>query len=105
MVGSDVSLSCSYKRSAALSQFVIHRGLIISVMQVSKVYCGSVRLFILLLLGSNLESRPLREGEVRGLGNTASFWLRAHSFSLQAVFCAMFYFAAVALYEGVLMVG
>lgn len=45
----------SYKRSAALSQFVIHRGLIISVMQ--------------------------------------------------AVFSAVFYFAAVALYEGILMVG
>jgi phospholipid-translocating ATPase len=45
----------SYKRSANLSQFVIHRGLIISVMQ--------------------------------------------------AVFSAVFYFAAVALYEGVLMVG
>ncbi|XP_064393299.1 probable phospholipid-transporting ATPase IIA isoform X2 [Halichondria panicea] len=45
----------SYKRSAALSQFVMHRGLIISVMQ--------------------------------------------------AVFSSIFYFAAVALYEGVLMVG
>ncbi|CAG2238567.1 E7.6.2.1 [Mytilus edulis] len=45
----------SYKRSAALSQFVIHRGLIISTMQ--------------------------------------------------AVFCAVFYFASVALFPGFLMVG
>ena len=29
------SVAYSYKRSAALSQFVMHRGLIISVMQVS----------------------------------------------------------------------
>lgn len=40
----SVSLSilfpCSYKRSAALSQFVIHRGLIISVMQVSVLHAG-----------------------------------------------------------------
>lgn len=45
----------SYKRSAKLSQFVIHRGLIISVMQ--------------------------------------------------AVFSAMFYFAPIALYQGMLIVG
>ncbi|KJE92835.1 E1-E2 ATPase [Capsaspora owczarzaki ATCC 30864] len=45
----------SYKRSAALAQFVIHRGLIISI--------------------------------------------------IQAVFSALFYFAAVALYQGLLMVG
>ena len=45
----------SYKRSAKLSQFVIHRGLIISVMQ--------------------------------------------------AVFSALFYFAPIALYQGMLVVG
>ncbi len=40
-----VCFFCSYKRSAALSQFVMHRGLIISVMQVSVVcvgWCGVV---------------------------------------------------------------
>ncbi len=35
-----VCFFCSYKRSAALSQFVMHRGLIISVMQVSVVCVG-----------------------------------------------------------------
>ena len=37
-----VCFFCSYKRSAALSQFVMHRGLIISVMQVRWSVCGVV---------------------------------------------------------------
>lgn len=45
----------SYKRSASLSQFVIHRGLIISIMQ--------------------------------------------------AIFCTVFYFSSIPLYQGFLMVG
>lgn len=45
----------SYKRSASLSQFVIHRGLIISIMQ--------------------------------------------------AIFCTVFYFSSIPLYQGTLMVG
>ncbi len=64
----------SYKRSASLSQFVMHRGLIISVMQVGVVRVWSDQ-------SCNLPA------------------------CVQAVFSAVFYFAAVALYEGVLMVG
>ena len=43
-----MALCCSYKRSAALAQFVIHRGLIITTMQPvfsSIFYFASVALF------------------------------------------------------------
>lgn len=51
----------SYKRSAVLSQFVIHRGLIISIIQVRKLikflilFLGNLLIYVLLYIYSNLQ--------------------------------------------------
>lgn len=68
----------SYKRSARLAQFVIHRGLIISVIQVGE------RVVPALLCGGLTAQRMLLS---------------------KAVFSMLFYFAAIPIYNGWLLVG
>ncbi|XP_025050850.1 probable phospholipid-transporting ATPase IIB isoform X2 [Alligator sinensis] len=70
----------SYKRSAALGQFVMHRGLIISTMQCTAH--GSILSNLVML----------------------SFKMCCLLF-FKAVFSSVFYFASVPLYQGFLMVG
>ena len=83
----------SYKRSAALGQFVMHRGLIISTMQVR-------------LAPPHSAPPPPAPACQEGGGP----WLLGCvicviALFLQAVFSSVFYFASVPLYQGFLMVG
>lgn len=78
----------SYKRSAALGQFVMHRGLIISTMQVP------------------VGAGPRAGWAACGLPSaSAGAALTCPCSLLQAVFSSVFYFASVPLYQGFLMVG
>lgn len=78
----------SYKRSAALGQFVMHRGLVISTMQVPQGQAGH---------GTGGRHPP---------GHWPEAWTdRCHCPLSQAVFSSIFYFASVPLYQGFLMVG
>lgn len=106
----------SYKRSAALGQFVMHRGLIISTMQVSSLCLHSTT------------GNGFSEGSAVVMGGDPWVpWLSLHSnespawrwgdcdqqrlcltysvLSFKAVFSSVFYFASVPLYQGFLMVG
>ena len=75
----------SYKRSAALGQFVMHRGLIISTMQGCR--------------------QQERHGAQTCRWGGEGLWLTLSCPLSKAVFSSVCYFASVPLYQGFLMVG
>ena len=76
----------SYKRSASLSQFVIHRGLIITTMQVAT--------------GTSTITTTTTTTTTKTTITTTTT-----TTTTQAIFSAVFYFSSVSLYQGFLMVG
>lgn len=107
----------SYKRSAALGQFVMHRGMIISTMQVTHrephvyfhfcshiVFTEVARVSTVNWFALSSKSTTLMLLQCSLLIWSADILILI-CVSSQAVFSSIFYFASVPLYQGFLMVG
>ena len=87
-------------RSATLSQFVIHRGLIISVIQARARVHARRRVHTHGTCAQHVCALPIWAHPNLGASQSGRI-----SLSRQAVFSALFYFAPIPLYNGVLVVG
>ena len=98
-----VVCSCSYKRSASLSQFVMHRGLIISTMQVCVCVCLCMCVSVsVCVCMSPCMCNTQHTKYICTYTHNTHIYLCTH---LQAIFSCVNHITADSLYPGILMIG